>query len=258
MKRIYIAAGALLLGTSAFAWAPSSMPVAHSDKVPVAAVDPGKAPDVELVAKSNDLPKVAYQTAKPENASASWIADDSSLDKSIKPDSLAKWNASPTDSGMGGPIEETSGAAPVAAVADYPPCRPGPGDDHCIQLYERGVRAELASWNASHDTALAQAETADTLTGSGAGVGTGMGGPYEPVDAAQMNGDGSVDTALGETATDEGLASADATWTATPAAAGSEYTGMGGPLEAVDYPPCRPGPGDDRCIQLYERGVTGR
>jgi len=24
------------------------------------------------------------------------------------------------------------------------------------------------------------------------------------------------------------------------------------------YPPCRPGPGDDRCIQLYERGVTGR
>ena len=35
---------------------------------------------------------------------------------------------------------------------------------------------------------------------------------------------------------------------------------MGGPLEEVattSYPPCRPGPGDDRCIQLYERGVTG-
>jgi hypothetical protein len=37
-----------------------------------------------------------------------------------------------------------------------------------------------------------------------------------------------------------------------------EYTGMGGPLEdETDYPPCRPGPGDDRCIQLYERGVAG-
>jgi hypothetical protein len=185
MKRIYIAAGALLLGTSAFAWAPSSVPVAHSDKVPVAAVDPGKAPEAKLVAKSNALPKIAYDTAKPENASASWLADDSSLTKSAKPDSLAKWDAT------GGDM-------------------------------------------------------------------TGMGGPYEPVDSVQANGDGTIDAALGETAADERLASADSTWTATPAAAGSEYTGMGGPLEAVDYPPCRPGPGDDRCIQLYERGVTGR
>ena len=29
--------------------------------------------------------------------------------------------------------------------------------------------------------------------------------------------------------------------------------GVGGPTE--DYPPCDPGPGDDNCIQLYERGV---
>jgi hypothetical protein len=185
MKRIYIAAGALLLGTSAFAWAPSSVPVAHSDKVPVAAMDPGKAPEAKLVAKSNDLPKIAYDTAKAENASASWIADDSSLDKSVQPDSLAKSDSA--------------------------------GDEM-----------------------------------------TGMGGPYEPVDTVQSVGDGYVDAALGETAADEHLASADSSWTATPAAAGSEYTGMGGPLEAIDYPPCRPGPGDDRCIQLYERGVTGR
>jgi hypothetical protein len=63
-----------------------------------------------------------------------------------------------------------------------------------------------------------------------------------------MNGDGSLDTALGETEADEGASAA-------------TYTGMGGPLEEVDtsaYPPCSPGPGDDRCIQLYERGVTGR
>ena len=28
----------------------------------------------------------------------------------------------------------------------YRPCRPGPGDDRCIQLYERGVRAAYARW----------------------------------------------------------------------------------------------------------------
>ncbi len=37
----------------------------------------------------------------------------------------------------------------------------------------------------------------------------------------------------------------------------SQYTGMGGPLEEVDYPPCSRTV-TDRCIQLYERGVRGR
>lgn len=55
------------------------------------------------------------------------------------------------------------------------------------------------------------------------------------------------------------------------ATAGSA-TGVGGPYEPVgtratgnwpertmgDYPPCSGSPSDDRCIQLYERGVTGR
>jgi len=35
----------------------------------------------------------------------------------------------------------TSGAASAQqAAANYPPCKPGRGDDRCIQLYERGVR----------------------------------------------------------------------------------------------------------------------
>ena len=50
--------------------------------------------------------------------------------------------------------------------------------------------------------------------------------------------------------------------------------GMGGPIETADaggatldlspqpaaqnYPACAPGPGDDRCIQLYEPGVQSR
>jgi len=42
---------------------------------------------------------------------------------------------------------EGAGATEAASVAlQYRPCRPGPGDDRCIQLYERGVRAAYASW----------------------------------------------------------------------------------------------------------------
>ena len=46
----------------------------------------------------------------------------------------------PSVGAIGGPYE----AAPAPpAVAGYPPCRPGRGDDRCIQLYERRVRAAL-------------------------------------------------------------------------------------------------------------------
>jgi hypothetical protein len=213
MTRFTLAAGALLLGSSALAWAPSTVPAADSDKAPTVAVDPGvKAPP-----------------AKAEAASASWIADDQIL-------------------------AETT---PQAAAGNYPPCSPGPGDDHCIQLYEPGVRAQLAAWDRATGTLAensATDEPADTALAAemgAAGTYTGMGGPEEPADGSlAMNGDGVVDATLGETAADEG------------AAAG--YTGVGGPLEEVadvattEYPPCSPGPGDDRCIQLYERGVTGR
>jgi hypothetical protein len=43
---------------------------------------------------------------------------------------------------VGGPYEPamTRSAMTARAAADYPPCSPGPGDDRCIQLYERGVR----------------------------------------------------------------------------------------------------------------------
>ena len=134
-----------------------------------------------------------------------------------------------------GPSEAVLQPTSLPAAAAYPPCRPGAGDDHCIQLYERGVRAQLADWNRS-----------------ASGAEAAMGGPYEPVDTlagelggpsmtASTNGDGVIDAAAGEIA--------DAT-----APAGAEYTGMGGPLEEVDYPPCSRTV-TDRCIQLYERGV---
>ena len=232
MKRIYLAAGALLLGTSAYAWAPSTAPVAQDDKAPIAVSD-AKAPVATLVAKSNDLPKVALAAASAE-AGDKPVAADSDLDLAVAPDSL--------DKGMGGPLEEVTKTASVeTAAANYPPCRPGPGDDHCIQLYEPGVRAALASWNPPADTTLAAAMGETPVEA------TGVGGPYEPVDAAvaaPMNGDGLVDAASGESAEVE-LASA------------GDYSGVGGPVAETGYPPCSPGPGDDRCIQLYERGVTG-
>jgi hypothetical protein len=151
-------------------------------------------------------------------------------DLSVKPDDgLAK----------SGPSEAVMQPISTPAAAAYPPCRPGAGDDRCIQLYEPGVRAQLAGWNRS-----------------ASGSDSAMGGPYEPVDTTlagemggtgggatpiAMNGDGAIDPALGETAD-------------AAAPAGAEYTGTGGPLEEVDYPACSRTV-TDSCIQLYERGV---
>ncbi|HEY0012364.1 MAG TPA: hypothetical protein VGB79_05870 [Allosphingosinicella sp.] len=59
--------------------------------------------------------------------------------------------------GQGGPLEPRG----------YPACRPGRGDDNCIQLYERGVSADLAAWKASDAPAM------------------GMGGPLEPAAGAK-------------------------------------------------------------------------
>jgi len=191
MKRIAIAAGALLLGTSAFAFAPSSVPVAHSDKAPIAASG-AKAPAIALVAKSNDLPKAEPSIVEPTSS-------DETTDKLIEADPDLDLAEIPgDDKGMGGPIEETPTAAPDAGT--YPACRPGPGDDHCIQLYEPGVRAALASWTPRDvDTTLA-GEMGD---GTPSAEATGVGGPYEPVEEGAdlaMNGDGLVDAATGETA----------------------------------------------------------
>jgi hypothetical protein len=85
----------------------------------------------------------------------------------------------------------------IPAAAAYPPCRPGAGDDNCIQLYEPGVEVALASWNQA---------TGGLWNGEPA---VAMGGPDEPVaeagtDDMVMNGDGAVDPAAGE-ASAEGL-----------------------------------------------------
>ena len=77
-----------------------------------------------------------------------------------------------TFAGMGGPYEEAYGTGGVSltprpASENYPPCDPGPGDDNCIQLYEPGVRDNLAGWTGSSGGALDARSS------------TGMGGPLE-------------------------------------------------------------------------------
>jgi hypothetical protein len=138
-----------------------------------------------------------------------------------------------TGGAMGGPIEGGDNES-------YPACT-ATVTDNCIQTYERGVDASLAS------------------SGSNGSDSTAMGGPWQPVYSESelaMNGDGSVDVGKGETS-DLGIETA--TLEPDPAVVShSDYQGVGGPVEAQSgYPPCSPGPGDDRCIQLYEPGVTG-
>ena len=74
------------------------------------------------------------------------------------------WTGKESATGMGGPLE-TAAATPQPSTGTYPACDPGPGDDRCIQLYEPGVRAALASWTGVSDKQIA------------------MGGPFEPAAA---------------------------------------------------------------------------
>jgi hypothetical protein len=321
MKRYYAAAGALLLGTSALAWAGSTNkpiiePVATSDTKTEMSWDKSMTADAKpiLVADSSmnvkkqwtpvyaeldqDLEKLALaETGKVQTASAdSWTGTkietaavgDKVETAWVETDTVAKVETASVDkvdaTGMGGPLEEIDPAVSAAVVqpsnADpehdargipvisdaafvppgynniggavggpveggddesYPACT-ATVTDNCIQTYERGVDASLAS-SGSSDSSKS----------------TAMGGPFEPVDADSaklaMNGDGDIDVANGEIADGEiQVASVD------PSIAGhSDHQGVGGPVEAQSgYPPCSsPGPGDDRCIQLFEPGVTG-
>jgi hypothetical protein len=277
MKKYVVTAAALMLGTSALAWAPAeeahvgamqagtaiSQMSAGKTPLALAAFDDKSAMKAETAAydgaanwTSSDGTKKAFAALDDslvETAAAEGFKDaaDASAGKpAVETASLEgkKETAMPgTETGMGGPLEEAQG---------YPACNPGPGDDHCIQLYERGVHQSLAAWK-----------------GSDAGV--AMGGPFEPVadgakdtppasddHAAMDHGTMPADatTAGKPEATAEMAADAEAAAAAKPAATDTSVTpGVGGPVEArTDYPPCRPGRGDDNCIQLYERGVTAR
>jgi hypothetical protein len=216
MKAFVMAAGALLIGTSAYAYDAGksfdSKLLAKPDKI--AAIDQEQqmkkaVVDVLSDAKAEAIVQPASAvTWDSDGADATWKpasavtwdevdkADastkltsdapdqvdtsqgDRDMDLTVDPDSTAPVEAAADTAseyqGVGGPDEAVQVAsaelAPRPAAGNYPPCRPGPGDDNCIQLYEPGVREQLASWNQP--------------TGGLAGVETqtAMGGPYEPVE----------------------------------------------------------------------------
>jgi hypothetical protein len=229
MKLHFLAAGALLLGTSA---------LAQDGVMP--------APVKDSVLTSDDAAWAAAAAAKLEPASAvAWDQQTSTQLPGDTPDAvdtsqgdpdLDLADAPPVDEtsqyqGVGGPIESadagTLDLTPRPATANYPACQPGPGDDNCIQLYEPGVQTALASW--SGPTGGVQTAMADTSEGS---------------EVLAADADTAVQTAAAEPV-------------ATPADM-SQYQGTGGPETDVEtgYPACS-ATVTDRCIQLYERGVTG-
>lgn len=283
MKIYFAAAGALLLGTSALALAPAkTVEGAWYDKGWAAAgkIDVLK-PTVRLklaerAAHDAYAPvKVAAKPAgwfdeplKPQPAAAAWFEEEEPA-YSKADISYGEWEAAeakaaaaraedeadegeplvepapapdpepiveeslPVEAGVGGPEELIAGAVTAAdlvprpATHNYPPCDPGPGDDNCIQLYEPGVRMALASWNR---------ETGGLIDHSAT---TAMGGPFQPVEESALEtADASDMVARAEPMPDD-------------------YSGTGGPIRETGYPPCSGSPEDDRCIQLYEPGVTG-
>ena len=251
MKRILMTAAALMLGTSALAWAPADKSAGDFTALQTNK-SVAKSPDSSFMGLAGTAAMAAWESAaklmtKHEDQAKPLMASaDSGRDKA-KPES-GSMDMAGKETGMGGPVE--------TAATGYPPCDPGPGDDRCIQLYERGVHSALAQWKGT------EAEV-------------GMGGPYEPApegkpapDDHQGMDHGAHGTGAPAPHAGHGTA-ATGTQGKPPAPPESTTEGeadatgkpgaVGGPFEpAASYPPCRPGPGDDRCIQLYERGVTGR
>jgi hypothetical protein len=211
MKRnILIAAGLLCLGTSpAFAFTIPSMKPDMAKAVKEVWTDQmaaeqaslhgageawmGEAKAPKIQAADAATFKDAFDSKSAEATTELAALDDPDLDLSAKPEGgIAKT----------GPSEAVMETSSTPAAVAYPACRPGAGDDHCIQLYEPGVRAQLANWDRS-----------------ASGSESAMGGPYEPVDTtlagelggpgttpAAMKGDGVTDPVVGEPEDPETLA----------------------------------------------------
>jgi len=215
MKLPLLAAGALLFGTSAIAWVPlsdqqMSSATEATQPLPPPTTTDATAPAAQVPSDETVPPTVTATTAPAETVT---IAQ---LDTSPRP-----------------------------ATTNYPPCRPGAGDDNCIQLYERGVRTALNDWS----------QPTGGLVGRGAApVQTAMADTSESSEVLAT-----PDARTPVTTADAASAMAAATTAATAGTDLSQYQGMGGPEETVQtgYPPCSRTV-TDRCIQLYERGVTGR
>ncbi|HTU13352.1 MAG TPA: hypothetical protein VMG08_20860 [Allosphingosinicella sp.] len=97
----------------------------------------------------------------------------------------------PIENGVGGPDEHVDIAAadlsPRPAAQNYPACRPGPGDDACIQLYEPGVPQRLAAWTQptggfAGDAGVRMAAADEAMTNDTIETAMAEDAVYEPVD----------------------------------------------------------------------------
>lgn len=167
--------------------------------------------------------------------------------------------------GQGGPLESAE-----AERTAWPACDPGPGDDRCIQLYERGVSRAFAQWQAGRER-LAMGGPEEPVSGKDVSATANMSGAGDMA-AADKPDTGAVPTTeptgapvSGKSASAEHAhammeqsAMAAPTMTAEQmqanSAMGSQqdgvYTGVGGPVEEPrSYPRCR-SRSDDRCTQI--------
>ena len=114
---------------------------------------------------------------------------------------------------------------PRLATRNYPACRPGRGDDRCIQLYERGVRAALAEW--------------DEPTGG-------------------WEGDVRLASMERRSAHHDTRAEVDDHYDEDPMVDDDEPVALGGPVERREnYPVCSGDDDDDRCVQAEDHDVDG-
>jgi hypothetical protein len=199
MKKILLTAAALMLGTSAHAWTAMHEDTHKNAGMQSAAAKPGSdgltwadadLKSKEMVGGAAIASAASWTGAKmATDGGLTWAdADMKSKDMvgGVAMASAQSWTGAKTatDGGLTWADADIKSKAMVggAAMADagtsqhmgqggpaeprgYPACRPGRGDDNCIQLYERGVRADLAAWKATDGPAM------------------GMGGPLEPAPA---------------------------------------------------------------------------
>lgn len=159
MKRISIALAALLTSTTALAAIPSTEPTGV-----VVPKTPAYESSQTLAVRDGD----AYAFTLHQAAMDQWTAAqpvarlaDTKIQPTVQPASAVTWDDGAAEVEAEATTATTTTATattyaggeavavdltPRAASQNYAACRPGEGDDNCIQLYEAGVEQRLASW----------------------------------------------------------------------------------------------------------------
>jgi len=145
--------------------------------------------------------------------------------------------------GMGGPLEDDGTSAKLGSLDAGGKAAMDTGSEGKAWAAGGDMGGKFASADMGGKGGLALNDMAGKS-------GLAMGGPEEEMaSSAKQAGDRDSSNAVNVAA----VAKETAAPGAVMGAGKVEHAGVGGPEEATtDYPPCRPGRGDDRCIQLYE------